>query len=43
MLTDIEISHNATLFKINKIAQKLQLKLEDIEPYGNYKAKISAQ
>ncbi len=43
MLTDIEISRNATLFKINKIAQKLKLKLEDIEPYGNYKAKISAQ
>lgn len=41
MLTDIEISNNATMFKINKIAKKLQLIPEDIEPYGHYKAKIS--
>lgn len=41
MLTDIEISNNATMFKINKIAKKLQLTPEDIEPYGHYKAKIS--
>ena len=33
MLTDIEISNNATMFKINKIAKKLQLTPEDIEPY----------
>ncbi len=41
MLTDIEISNNATMFKINKIAKKLQLTPEDIEPFGHYKAKIS--
>ena len=41
MLTDIEISNNATMFKINKIAKKLHLTPEDIEPYGHYKAKIS--
>ena len=41
MLTDIEISNNANLFKINKIAKKLNLTHEDIEPYGHYKAKIS--
>ncbi|MBR5154467.1 MAG: formate--tetrahydrofolate ligase [Alphaproteobacteria bacterium] len=41
MLTDIEISNKATPFKINQIAQKLNLTSEDIEPYGHYKAKIS--
>ncbi len=41
MLTDIEISNNANPFKINKIAKKLNLTHEDIEPYGHYKAKIS--
>ena len=41
MLTDIEISNRSTPFKINKIAKKLNLTLEDIEPYGHFKAKIS--
>jgi formate--tetrahydrofolate ligase len=41
MLSDIEISNQTIPFKINKIANKLNLKPEDIEPYGHYKAKIS--
>ena len=41
MLSDIDIANKATPFKINKIAKKLNLSSEDIEPYGHYKAKIS--
>ena len=41
MLTDIEISNQTIPFKINKIAKHLNLKNEDIEPYGHYKAKLS--
>ena len=40
MLSDIEISQQAKLFKINKIASKLNFKSEDIIPYGYYKAKV---
>lgn len=42
MLSDIDIANNATPFKISKIAKKLNLTDEDIEPYGHYKAKLSA-
>ena len=41
MLTDIEIANQAKPFKISKIAAKLNLTAEDIEPYGKYKAKLS--
>ena len=41
MLTDIEISNRAKPFKINRIAAKLNLTDEDLEPYGKYMAKIS--
>ncbi|MBR5598628.1 MAG: formate--tetrahydrofolate ligase [Alphaproteobacteria bacterium] len=41
MKTDIEIANLTTPFKINQIANKLNLTDEDLEPYGHYKAKIS--
>lgn len=41
MLTDIEISQQNQPELIVKIAEKIGLKPEDLEPYGNYKAKIS--
>lgn len=40
-MTDIEIAKNTKLVEINKIAEKLEIKEEDIEQYGKYKAKIS--
>lgn len=40
-MTDIEIAKNTKLHEINKIAEKLEIKEEDIEQYGKYKAKIS--
>ena len=40
-MTDIEIAKNTKLDEINKIAEKLEIKEEDIEQYGKYKAKIS--
>lgn len=43
MLTDIEISQNAKLYPIEKIASQIGLKSDDIEFYGKYKAKLSAE
>lgn len=40
-MTDIEIARNTKLERIEKIAKKLNIKEEDIECYGKYKAKIS--
>ena len=40
MPTDIEIAQSIKPFKINKIAKQLNLKDEDIIPYGHTKAKI---
>ena len=40
-MTDIEISRNTKLEKINKIADKLNIPDEYVEEYGKYKAKIS--
>ena len=40
-MTDIEIAKNTKLDEINKIAEKLEIKEEDIEQYVKYKAKIS--
>lgn len=41
MKTDIEIAHEAKLKPITQIAQALDIKPDDLELYGNYKAKIS--
>lgn len=41
MLSDIEISKNAPMLKINKIAEKLNISEEDLEYYGWYKAKLN--
>ena len=40
-MTDIEIARNTKLKKITDIAKKINIAEEDIELYGNYKAKIS--
>ena len=40
-MTDIEIARNTKLERIEKIAKKINIKEEDIECYGKYKAKIS--
>lgn len=40
-MEDIEIARNTKLDKITKIAESLGLSEDDIELYGNYKAKIS--
>jgi len=39
-LSDIEIAQSIKPLKIKKIAKKLGIKSDDIEPYGNYKAKL---
>ena len=41
MKTDIEIAQSAKLEKIQKIAQKLNIPEDALEPYGHHKAKIS--
>lgn len=41
MLTDIEIAQNAKMKNITDIASDLGISADEIEPYGNYKAKIS--
>ena len=41
MLTDLEIAQKAKMQKINSIAEKVGLNEEDLELYGNYKAKVS--
>ncbi len=40
MLSDIEIAQAATMEPISQIAAKLGIPLENIEPYGHYKAKV---
>lgn len=40
MKTDIEISNECNILNINTIAEKLGIKEEDLECYGNHKAKI---
>ena len=40
-MTDIEIAKNTELKKITEVAKDIGIADEDIEPYGNYKAKIS--
>lgn len=41
MLTDIEISQQNILEKIEKVAETAGIEPQDLEPYGKYKAKIS--
>lgn len=41
MKTDIEIAQEVELQPISQIAQKVGIQAEDLELYGNYKAKIS--
>lgn len=41
MLTDIEIAQQAKLLNIKEIAAKLDIKEDELEPYGHYKAKLS--
>ena len=42
MLSDVEIAQAAQVEKISVAAQKLGLTEDDLEFYGKYKAKISA-
>ncbi len=41
MLTDIEIAANNKMKNISEIAHKLEVKPNELELYGNYKAKLS--
>ena len=41
MLSDIEIAQGATLERIGKIADKLGIPDDAVDPYGHYKAKVS--
>lgn len=41
MLTDIQIAQGCKMLHISQIAAKLGIKEEDLELYGNYKAKLS--
>ena len=43
MLTDIEIAQQAKLLPIKDIASKLDIKEDELEPYGHYKAKLSSE
>ena len=40
MLSDIEIAHSVEPYEIGRIAGRLNIAQELIEPYGRYKAKI---
>ena len=42
-MNDIEIARNTKLEKITEIAKKINISEEDLELYGNYKAKISTK
>lgn len=39
--TDLEIAQEATLLKIDKVAEKIGINEDDLEYYGKYKAKLS--
>ena len=41
MKTDIEIAHDAKMLPISDIASKLGIESDELELYGNYKAKIN--
>ena len=42
-LSDIEIAQKATMQRVTKIAEKLGIPEDQLEPYGHYKAKISLE
>ena len=42
-MEDIDISRNTKLNNIAEIAKKINIKEEDLEIYGKYKAKINAK
>ena len=42
-MTDLEIAQRAEILKIKEIAKKINLTEDDIELYGNYKAKINPE
>ena len=41
MLTDIEIAQGAKMKKITEIADSLGIEADDLEQYGQYKAKLA--
>ena len=41
LLTDIQIAQSCKMLHIRKIGEKLGITEEDLEYYGNYKAKLS--
>ncbi len=41
MLSDLEIAQNAEILSVDKIADKVGIKADDLEFYGKYKAKVS--
>ena len=43
MLTDVEIAQKAEMLPIEEVAKKAGLDRQDLELYGNYKAKISLE
>ena len=43
MLSDIEIAQQAKLLPVKEIAAKLDIKENELEPYGHYKAKLSGE
>lgn len=43
MLSDIEIAQQAKLLPVKEIAEKLDIKENELEPYGHYKAKLSSE
>ena len=43
MLSDIEISKNSKMLPIQEVAKKINIYEDDLELYGKYKAKLSAE
>ena len=43
VLTDIEIAQNTKMLPIREVAQRAGIREEELEYYGNYKAKLSQQ
>ena len=41
MASDIEIAQAAKMERIAKVAQKIGIGEDQLEPYGHYKAKVS--
>jgi formate--tetrahydrofolate ligase len=39
--TDVQIAQEAKMMPITEVAEKVGLSKDDLEPYGNYKAKVS--